>query len=351
MISVSVWKPSRLMPTPRPSSGPASQPGQPPLRAGNVLRRSRSRRRRRRGGRSWTRRAGRARRARAARASQPATAVRSLGARLGLAADSWLSGRAGELSGGGRLHALIVTSTQTCKASACRVPCKLPPRPPGAFRQCECVPMRAARRLAGRDPLDLCDTSLPQTHTSRSDSRPPAPCPDPVRRRRRGSCRRRAGARRPDRGLARAGRGHDHRRPRRDGTGAASRGRGRLSRAAALHAVDVHARLLAARARRADPLVGAPAAVAARLAPAGTVHRRARPRRDRVHLSGGDGRAGAVAPHQSGRLPHGGDDHRPDGPVLLGAARDRHAPGDVRRVDVRRSSASPGRAACAWCVR
>ena len=71
-----------------------------------------------------------------------------------------------------------------------------------------------------------------------------------------------------------------------------------------------------------------------RLAPAGTPHRRARTRRDRLHLPGRDGRAGAAAPHQSRALPHGGDDHRPHGPVLLGAARDRHAPGDVRRVDV-----------------
>ena len=42
------------------------------------------------------------------------------------------------------------------------------------------------------------------------------------------------------------------------------------------------------------------------------------------------------------RLPDRRHDHRPHGPVLLGAARDRHAPGDVRRVDAARSSASPG---------
>jgi hypothetical protein len=34
MISVSVWKRSGVMPTCSPSKGPASQPGQPPLRAG-----------------------------------------------------------------------------------------------------------------------------------------------------------------------------------------------------------------------------------------------------------------------------------------------------------------------------
>ena len=37
MISVSVWKRSGVMPTPRPSNGPASQPGQPPLRAGTYV--------------------------------------------------------------------------------------------------------------------------------------------------------------------------------------------------------------------------------------------------------------------------------------------------------------------------
>ena len=34
MISISVWKPRCERPMPRPLSGPASQPGQPPLRAG-----------------------------------------------------------------------------------------------------------------------------------------------------------------------------------------------------------------------------------------------------------------------------------------------------------------------------
>src|SRR5271156_4148254 len=34
MISVSVWKLPLVMPTPRPSNGPAIQPGQPPLRPG-----------------------------------------------------------------------------------------------------------------------------------------------------------------------------------------------------------------------------------------------------------------------------------------------------------------------------
>jgi hypothetical protein len=34
MISVSVWKLLEVIPTCRPSKGPASQPGQPPLRAG-----------------------------------------------------------------------------------------------------------------------------------------------------------------------------------------------------------------------------------------------------------------------------------------------------------------------------
>ena len=37
-----------------------------------------------------------------------------------------------------------------------------------------------------------------------------------------------------------------------------------------------------------------------------------------------------------GELPHRGHDHRPDGPLLLGAAGDRHAPRDVRRVDALR---------------
>ena len=113
----------------------------------------------------------------------------------------------------------------------CRVPYKRCRCSPGAFA-CE----RASAppgRLAGRD-LTLCDVVIPQTHRPGFGSRPPSPCPDPVRRRRRGSRRRRAGAGRPDRGLARAGRGHDHRRPRRDGTGAAAGRRGRLSRAAAL---------------------------------------------------------------------------------------------------------------------
>ncbi len=34
MISMSAWKLPLVMPTPRPSRGPASQLGQPPLRAG-----------------------------------------------------------------------------------------------------------------------------------------------------------------------------------------------------------------------------------------------------------------------------------------------------------------------------
>jgi hypothetical protein len=34
MISVSVWKRFGVMPTPRPAKGPATQFGQPPLRAG-----------------------------------------------------------------------------------------------------------------------------------------------------------------------------------------------------------------------------------------------------------------------------------------------------------------------------
>ena len=34
MISISVWKPELPSPDPRPSSGPASQWGQPPLRPG-----------------------------------------------------------------------------------------------------------------------------------------------------------------------------------------------------------------------------------------------------------------------------------------------------------------------------
>src|SRR6202453_3019128 len=34
MISVSAWKRAALRPTPRPANGPASQLGQPPLRAG-----------------------------------------------------------------------------------------------------------------------------------------------------------------------------------------------------------------------------------------------------------------------------------------------------------------------------
>ena len=34
MISISAWKLPLVMPTPRPSRGPASHPGQPPLRPG-----------------------------------------------------------------------------------------------------------------------------------------------------------------------------------------------------------------------------------------------------------------------------------------------------------------------------
>ena len=258
-------------------------------------------------------------------------------------------------SGGGRLHALIVTlcAWLICQSYGFAAVLHATQYPVTAVVSAGGHPavgvMRAATPARGTGLIDMRRRYRKPTHRFRIP--PPTACPDPVRRRGRGSCRRRSGAGRPDRELARAGRGHDHRRPRRDGAGAAAGGRGRLSRAAAADAVDVHARVLAARARRADPLAGAPAAVALGLAPAGTTHRRARTRRDRVHLSGGDGRAGAAAAHESGRLSDGGDDHRPDGPVLLGAARDRHAPGDVRRVDVIGRADRRARAACAWCAR
>ena len=59
----------------------------------------------------------------------------------------------------------------------------------------------------------------------------------------------------------------------------------------------LHDRLLAARARAADPLARAPAAVPVRLAPARAHDRRARPRRRRLDLSRGHRRARAAAPH------------------------------------------------------
>ena len=101
----------------------------------------------------------------------------------------------------------------------------------------------------------------------------------------------------------------------------------------------------------ADPLRREPAAVRVRLASARAQHRRARTRRDRLDLPRGDRRAGAAAANGRGDLPDGRHDHRPDGPVLLGPARHRHAHGDVRRVDVARSSGSRGGEACAWCAR
>ena len=109
----------------------------------------------------------------------------------------------------------------------------------------------------------------------------------------------------------------------------------------------LHDRLLAARARAADPL-----AWPARL----------------LCLFGSRPLARTIAEHdpdvvvstypavtvvlarlrrtRRGPVPDGGHDHRPDRPVLLGAAGHRHAPGDVRRVDVLGRADRRARAAC-----
>ena len=72
---------------------------------------------------------------------------------------------------------------------------------------------------------------------------------------------------------------------------------------------------------------------AVRIAPARAHDHRARPRRRRLDLPRGHRRARAAAPPRRDLGPDGRHDHRPDRPVLLGAAGDRHAPRDVRRVD------------------
>ena len=182
-------------------------------------------------------------------------------------------------------------------------------------------------------------TSPPQIELpSRERAKRPASRADPVRRRGRGSRRGGPCAVTPDRGLRAAVRGDRHRRARRDGTPAAAGRRGRIPGAAEVHAVDIYGRVLAAGACRADSLGGATAALPVWLASPGARDRLARPRRGRLHLSGCDGRACAPAAHRRGAVSGGGDDHRPDRPVLLGAAGYRHAPRDVRGVD------EPGRA-------
>ena len=179
-----------------------------------------------------------------------------------------------------------------------------------------------------------------------------APCPDPLRRRGRGSCGRGAGTGRADRGLARAGRGHRHRRPRRDGTAccapwsrtaiacscASCRGPTR-----SCTGCSSTSRRFAGLARRLLYLFGSRPLARHIAEHDPDVIVSTYPGRDRG--------AGAAAAHQSRALPDGGDDHRSHGPVLLGAAGDRHAPGDVRRVaalgraDRRAGQRAPGASA------
>ncbi len=66
--------------------------------------------------------------------------------------------------------------------------------------------------------------------------------------------------------------------------------------------------------------------------PPARADRRVRPRRGRLDLPGGHRRPRAPARARVRRRADRGHDHRLDRPVLLGPARDRHAPGHVRRV-------------------
>ena len=136
------------------------------------------------------------------------------------------------------------------------------------------------------------------------------PHPDPVRRRGRGSRRGGARAGGADRSIARARRGARDRRARRDGSARAAGRRGRLPRPAALLPVDLHGRLLAARARHARQGGDAAAAVPARLAPAGAGDRRStirtsssRPTRRSPSCSRGCGAPGPCAAPRSPRSP------------------------------------------------
>src|SRR5207244_2571937 len=96
------------------------------------------------------------------------------------------------------------------------------------------------------------------------------------------------------------------------------RSRGRLPHTAALHPVELLDHLLPARARGAAAPAHQPLAVPVRLATAGAHDRRTRTGRGRLDLPGGDRRARARAPHEARERPHGGHDHRSDGPLLLG---------------------------------
>ena len=309
------------MPTPRPSSGPAIQPGQPPTRAGTYCE---------------------------GRVAMPAvnrnTVLRTPSRPSAPSARSAPSLRCAPLAGlmlavdGAPVWAWAV-GPAACMSLLLRLGnLQALRRPASLWLQ---LPRQGGFRPRWRPGGRPCDaghsraasyaTPPPQKH--RAPRGRATPCADPLRRRRRGPCGRCAGVGRADLRVRRAGGGHRHRRSRRHGTPAAARGRGWLPRTAALLALDIHARLLAAQARLPDPHPRQPALVPVRLTPAGAQDRRARPRRGRLHLPGRDGGAGAAAAHRRRPVPDGGYHHRPDGPVLLGAAGNRHASGDVRRVD------------------
>ena len=156
---------------------------------------------------------------------------------------------------------------------------------------------------------------------------------DPVRRRRRGPRRRRARAGRADRRLAPPRRGDRDRRPRRDGPVRAARS-SRTATACSCASSPGPTRSCTGCSSTSRPSAPARAlaAVPLRLAPADAHDRRTRTGRGRLHLSRRDGRARPPAPNRGREVSDGGHDHRPHGPVLLGPARDRHAPRHVRRV-------------------
>ena len=178
-------------------------------------------------------------------------------------------------------------------------------------------------------------TQPPQTHTARRTRRPPRSPPrtDSLGRRRRGSRSRGTGARAAGQRLRTGRRSRRDRRPRGDGARTAPSRAGRIPRATALLPLELHAGVLAARARRAGSLADALAAVPVRRPSTRTPHRRVRPRRDRLDLSRRHGSARAPAAHRRRQLPDRRDNHRSHRTLLLGAARDRHAPRHVRRVD------------------
>ena len=124
----------------------------------------------------------------------------------------------------------------------------------------------------------------------------------------------------------------------------------RLPHAAARGAALLLDLLRAARAPRAGPLGHQAGALPARRQRAASRDRATRPRRRRLDLSGDHGRAQPSAPPPADRRADDRDDHRHDGALLLGAARDRHPSRDVRRFGRRRRAdrrarQRPGRAA------